>query len=221
MKRGIAVIALCLFTPTASLADVPPPATFQVGGVNFAMQLPSGYCLPTGQHAALAQLLAATDPTNVTDVALFRCGAPVITDADDYTIIKTPVRVLTETVTRQQVLESVGAEFDKPEFAVLLKSGAIDKQVADNFNKAVPADAKFDGALRPLGRDDTCAYIGGTVAVEGKGLRYTQAVGGCITSIGGRVVLIFRYGIKTGTEDVLQLLRESKALVATIKAADK
>jgi hypothetical protein len=113
--RAVALTtALVVATPAVSAERASVP--FMVGGVPFELPAQPGYCLPTGQVAAVTQLVAAADKANVTDVTLVRCGEDAEAALQDYTLIKTPVTALLVTMSREQVLATLAAEFDKPEF---------------------------------------------------------------------------------------------------------
>lgn len=216
------ITALCAAMAAALIAlpaaaDDAAPATFRVGGVVFSVPRPPGYCLPQGKQIDVAQLVAAADTNSTTDLGLFPCNGEVIAGAGDYTLIKTPNTMLIATVTRQQLFDTLGAAFDNPKFAELMNK-TVEKNVADDLNKVIPLAAKVGNALKPLGRDETCAYIGGTITFDATNMHYVQALGGCITVVGGRALMISRYGKKTGASDILQLLRESKALALSITA---
>lgn len=217
--KALFLLAAALATASAGAADTAAPAGFRVGGVEFSLPLPAGYCMPQGVQVDIAQMIAAADPNSVTDLTLVQCGVTIGTGANDYTLIKTPKAALGMTVDRPQLLASLGAEFDKPETLKFLQSEEFDKQVSEDAGKAIPGKPQFTGDIKPIGRDDVCAYMGGTTKVTGNGTSYLQAVGTCITSIGNRVVVVNRYGIKTDDAGVAILLRQAKALALTIKAA--
>lgn len=216
--KALFLLAAALATSSVSAADTAAPAGFRVGGVDFSLPLPKGYCLPQGVQIDIAQMIAAADPNSVTDLTLVQCGVTIGTGANDYTLIKTPTAALAAAVDRPQLLASLGAEFDKPETLKMLQSDEFDRKVSEDAGKAIPGKPQFAGDIKPLGRDDVCAYLGGTTKVTGNGISYLQAVGTCITSIGNRVVVVNRYGTKADDAGIAALLREAKAVALTIKA---
>lgn len=217
--KALFLLAATLAASTAGAAVTPAPSTFRIGGVDFALPLPTGYCVPQGKQIDIAQLIAAADPNSVTHLTLMKCGVEITTGANDYTLIKTPKTALVAAVDRPTLLASLGAEFDKPETLKYLQSDAFDKKVSEDAGKVIPGKPQFTGDIKPLGRDDVCAYLGGTTKVVGNGASYSQAVGTCITSIGKRVVVVNRYGIRADEAGVAILLRQAKALALTIKTS--
>ena len=217
--KALFLLTATLAASTVGAAVTPAPSTFRIGGVEFALPLPTGYCMPQGKQIDIAQLIAAADPNSVTHLTLVRCGVEMTTGANDYTLIKTPKTALVVAVDRPTLLKSLGAEFDNPETLKYLQSDAFDKKVSEDLGKVIPGKPQFAGDIKPLGRDDVCAYLGGTTKVEGNGASYSQAVGTCITSIGKRVVVVNRYGVRTDSAGVVALLRQARALALTIKTS--
>jgi hypothetical protein len=75
------------------------------------------------------------------------------------------------------------------------------------------------GSPQPLGRDDACAYMGGAITgADATGKSTTVLLGGCITSVGGKVISVFRYVGSGKGKDVGALLRESRALALQVRA---
>lgn len=210
----LAAFAVTMPAVAADTTIVP----FLIGGVALELPTPAGYCVPTGQEAAVAQLVAAADNVNVTDLTLVRCGADAQAALEDYSIIKTPTRSLLATVSRDELLAALSAEFDKPEFKEFLS-----KQVMPSTEKQyrdLGAEITMSGSPRPLGRDDVCAYMGGEITPADKsGKTYPTLMGGCITAVGGKVISVFRYVVPGKGKDVGALLREARALALQVRTA--
>lgn len=217
--KALFFLAATLAASTAGAAVTAASSTFRVGGVDFSLPLPTGYCMPQGRQIDIAKLIAAADPNSVTHLTLMQCGVEITTGANDYTLIKTPNTALVTAVDRPTLLASLGAEFDKPETLKFLQSDAFDKKVSEDAGKVIPGKPQFTGDIKPLGRDGVCAYLGGTTKVVGNGTSYSQAVGTCITSIGKRIVVVNRYGVRADDNGVAILLRQAKALALTINAS--
>jgi hypothetical protein len=219
MHCGGAATMLAALLAIAPVKDATPPmAVFAVGTVNLEIPIPAGYCLPTGDIAAVAQVVAASDDVNVTDLTLVRCGVGSQAALEDYMIIKTPKRALVDTVTREQLLVAVGAEFDRPEFKDFIAKG-VGAQ-AENQWKNMGVEIHFSGTPQPLGRDNVCAYLGGQLSPSDKdGKIYPTLMGGCLTSVGGKVVSVFRYVAPGKGKEVGDLLREVRALAVQIRVA--
>ena len=216
--KALFFLAAALVTSSANADDTAAPVTFRVGGVEFSMPMPAGYCLPQGTQIDVAQLIAAADTNSVTHLTLVRCGKAFSTAANDYTLIKTPKTALIATIERPELLASLGAEFDKPETLKMLQSDEFDQEISKQAGEVIPGKPQFTGDLKPLGRDDVCAYMGGTVKVEQGSFSYLQSVGTCITSVGKRVIVVNRYGVRADDAGVASLVREAKAEALSIKA---
>jgi len=104
--------AAALLNTAHAVAQTARTAQFRIGGVAFSVPLPEGYCEPTGRNVDVAQFTAALDDKNVTVLSLFPCNSDG--DSSDYYLIKAPKSALFVTLTREQVLASVRAEFETP-----------------------------------------------------------------------------------------------------------
>jgi hypothetical protein len=217
---------LCLFAASLGATALPaaPPApmdaSFRVGTVAFEMPLPSGYCLPRGLQIDVAQLVAAGDSENVTNLTLFPCDDPVegpdLGAGNDYILIKTPKQALIAEVSRVELLRGLGQAFENPAFTEALASGKLLKDAGKGVGDVVGTTVDLSGDVAPRGKDDFCAYLGGTMAVASSIKSYTVAVGGCITAVGGRVLSVYWYGADEGPASVARLLVKAKGLARTI-----
>jgi hypothetical protein len=218
--------ALCLaaaaFGSTALAADPPaaPRASFRVGGVEFQLPLPSGYCLPRGLQVDVAQLVAAGDTANVTDLTLFPCAAPTggpdLGTQKDYVLIKTPKQAMLTQVTRKELLEGLGEAFDNLAFTEALASGKLMKDAGQGVSEVVGTKVDLSGNVAPRGKDDVCAYLGGTMTVTAAVKSYDLSVGACITAVGGLILTIYWYGPDEGPASVARLLVKAKGVARTI-----
>lgn len=208
---ALAALGLIAAAPAASTGSV----SFNVGGTALSMPLPAGYCEPKGDLVALAQTVASTDTDNTTHVTLYQCGA-TLANVGDYVLIKTPVRVLSLTIDRPTLLAQIAPEFDKP---LVVDKPKFDAKVADSLNRVSGAPAKVTTQIDTRGHDDVCGYIAGHAQVAVAGASDVVAVGGCVTSVGGRVVEIFRYTKYTGEQDVARMLKEARAMALTVVPA--
>jgi hypothetical protein len=224
MRKTLAVLCLaatCLgAAPLAAAPPARPEASFQVSGVEFRLPLPAGYCLPRGAQANLAALVAKGDVQNVTHLTLFPCDAPAdpagLSIQKDYILIKTPRQVLDSTLSRDELLQGLGQAFENPAFTRALASGELSKEAGKGVSSAVGTPVDLSGTVAPRGKDDFCAYLGGTVAVASSIKSYTLAVGTCITAVGGRVLSVYWYGSDERPAGVARLLVKAKELARTI-----
>ena len=215
MKLGLAAIA-------AMVATMPAPAAsdriadFRVGGVSFSLPLPTGYCLPIGAQADIAQVLAAADTVNVTVLTLNRCDGAVVKGAGDYTLIKAPISTLVRTIDRATLIDELGKAFADTDAMKALRDKSVN-DAAGSLEKLGGPKLNMTGGLLPRGRDEVCGYMGGASHVASGAIEYDQAVGSCITAVGGRVIVIHRYGTRVDDTGVLKLMREARAMALSIK----
>lgn len=215
------LMAMALVPVAAAPAPVPvAPASidFSIGKVVLTMPVPAGYCIPTGEDAALAQLVAAGDKNAVTHATLRRCGVKTTAGANDYTLIKTPVSMLVPVIDRAALIKELGSAFDNPVAVAELAATTRNGDAGADLSKVLGTKIEIKGAITPLGHDDVCAYMGGQVAVSGAGTSYLQPTGVCITSIGGKMVTIARYGKDLAPAAIATLLRGARAIALSMRA---
>ena len=215
----IAALMASTMAAATPIVEMPPTeparvATFNVGGVELILPLPDDYCLPvTAAEIGGAQILAAGDTTNVTHLQIGRCDIAQPNARFDYTLVKTPRSVLAATVGRSSLIAGVGDEFNNPVTLANFDFGKAGADVSVAFGKTVT----LAGAIKPLGRDDMCAYLGGVIDVKTGDMAYAQAVGACITAVGGRVVIVYRYGPDNTPAGVAKLVVEAKSVAGSIR----
>jgi hypothetical protein len=188
-----------------------PPSAFRVGTVAFNLPVPEGFCLPEGEDAAAAQLIAASDRDNVTHLSLLQCDEK--RRWIDYFLIKTPTVALMATMTNAELQQAV-----EPELAKGFNSdeivASVSKEVSDTFRSKV--DLK--GQIVFLGKDESCLYLGGVFDVAGaNGTGYTLAMAQCMTVVEGKMLSIYRYGGGKGRKAVEALMPSTKILAKAIR----
>jgi hypothetical protein len=226
MRTILAALSLgaaCLgSTALPAAPPVPAEASFQVGGIGFQMPLPSGYCLPRGAQVEIARLVAAGDTQNVTNLTLFPCNAPVeaedLGEQKDYILIKTPKQAVNAEVTREALLQGMGEAFESPAFTQAMASGQFLKEAGKGVSDVVGRKVDLSGTVAPRGKDDVCAYLGGTMVVTSTIKSYTLAVGACITAVGGRILTVYWYGADERPSGVARLLVKTKGLARTVRS---
>ena len=199
--------AALLLVGTTAAGAAGPTASFRFGGVEFEAPIPEGYCLPQGADIDVAQLIAAGDRDNVTHLTLYRCG-PHEGVRTDYILLKTPRQALFANLEREQLLAAMAQVFESPEFESTV--AAMPDRVAGDLSTVVGRDVDLAGRVRPLGRDDTCAYMGGTLQVSVAQVTYPISLGLCMTVVSGRLVSVNYYGPDRGEAGVRDLLARAK-----------
>ena len=199
--------AALLLVGTTAAGAAGPTASFRFGGVAFEAPIPDGYCLPQGRDIDAAQLIAAADRENVTHLTLYRCG-PNEGVRNDYILLKTPRQALFANLEREQLLSAMAQVFESQEFESTV--AAMPDRVEGDLSTVVGREIDLTGRIQPLGRDDTCAYLGGTMQVNSALLSYPISVGICMTVVSGRLVSVNYYGSDRGEAGVRDLLERAK-----------
>jgi hypothetical protein len=211
-KRLVAV--LVLFGSTAAAAQ--SSADFRSAGAAFNVPLPAGYCLPKGAQIDAARVVAAGDTRNVTHLTLMPCDLSAGA-LPGYILLKTPNESLSATYNLKAFLDSAGAAFESPEFKALVASGKINEESEASMSQALGTRVDLDGVIRPLGKDERCAYLGGTVRVRSGAADNRVSVGICMTVVAGRLLTINWFGPDKGSAGVAELLVKSKGLAGRIQ----
>lgn len=190
-----------------------PPGAFRVGPVAFNLPVPEGFCLPEGDDAAVAQLVAASDRDNVTHLSLLQC------DRNrrwlDYFLIKTPTVALMATTTNDEFQRMA-----EPELAKGFNSDEITASVSKEVSKTVQSKIDLKGQIVFLGKDETCLYLGAVFDVTGaNGSAYTLAMAQCMTVVEGKMLSVYRYGEGKDSKAVDALKPSAKALAKAIRPA--
>lgn len=206
--------APCMAESAGKTGDI----KFQVAERQLSWSLPDGYCLPEGDLAGVAQIVASADTTNVTNLTLYRCNSLT---PDNQILIKTPRSALMAQVSRAELLESVGKEFESSEFAEALSSGKVDGAAAEGLKSVFGDDLQATTTIKPLGRDEVCAYMGGSVRIESANGASSELVGVCITSVNSKVVLIYRYGEANDVENIIPLVKMTRTLADSLIARNE
>jgi hypothetical protein len=206
----------------AGLAAMAVPAAaqtrveFRVGSVPIEVALPNGFCAPAGEGVGVAKFIAAADKENVTHLTLFPC-----TDQSgaqpDYYLVKSPGATLDANAPRAELLASLRAEFDKPEFKSAMQAADVNGKASESYSQLMKQKADISGSVSPMGLDETCAYLGGVLKFESGTVSYSRAISGCITSVGDRVVMIYRYS-QGEPGNVLTMMKSARALALAMQA---
>ena len=216
MLKSVLAILVLLGSPAAAQEKV---AEYRSGGVNFKVPVPPGYCLPKESQFDALRAAAAGDNRNVTHLALLACNIAADGSIPEYILFKTPNEVVNATLELGQFLAEAGAAFESPALAELLASGKLTEESEASISKALGSKVDLSGGVRPLGKDERCAYMGGTMQVQRAAIAYKFSVGTCMTVVAGRLMTINWYGPDKGAAGVAALLAASKRLAVSIRGA--
>jgi hypothetical protein len=214
-----AVAAQAANDPPLETRAAPSPATasFRIGGVAYRLEIPPGYCMPQGRDLEVSRAIDAADDRNVAHLTLVACGKAGVESSDDYFVVMTPKSALFATVERDAFLNGLGAAFDDPKFTAFITSRELYDEVGRKGGAALGASLNLTGDIRPLGKDQMCAYMGGTMQARMETGSYEMAMGACMTAVGGRALGVCFYGRDTSSAAVTALLMRSKHVAEAIR----
>jgi hypothetical protein len=202
---------------TAAQTTPAPAPGFRLGGMEFSVPPPAGYCAPKGVERDVLQLLAAADSDNVTHLGLVRCDKARGFDKD-YFLIKTPRTVLNIVIPRSQLIPLMAAEFRKPEFVAMMNSDSLQQEASKSVTETLNAKVDLKGRIVAMGEDEVCAYLGGIGNVKGAGQEYVIAWAGCTTAVADRMVSVYHYAEGSTIEQSRALLPKVRSVVEAMSA---
>lgn len=190
--RLFTMTIVALLSSTAAAAE---SVEFSVGGTMLSVPVPAGYCLPKGRDKETADILASGDKDNATLTTLIRCDQAESEKGvgNDYILIKSPRLVLGQTISRPDLLASLEAEFGKAGWQDGTIGSKATRDASNGLSEAFQTQVNIEGDIGVRGSDGDCAYVGGTLQFSGGGISYPIILGGCITSSGGKVVMVYSY----------------------------
>lgn len=182
---------------------------FSIDGDRFAVAVPQGFCLPTGDDADTSKEYASGDTRNVTPVDLQRCG----TFEQDYMLVKSPRNLEKVTMPKDEFLAGLAGELARQNSINNGgKQGRIDMRKANEGDRDIRV-VTFGAD----GSDDQCAYLGGEMVVTfSDGRSEPVFVGSCGTVVGSRHVFVHSYARVASGATIESLKARSRALSESI-----
>ncbi len=211
----LAILSGC--STQQSQADVKQPG-FEVAGQTFYVDYPKGFCKPEGLTAVGFGQLSAQNGTKVMLMNMVKCNEnSSATPAKNYYSIITPADPDKQKVTREALLKGFAPDLRDTNFGPVLDSG---KKLAD-INPLVSSEtrklmARYPGELIPSS-DELCVYGGRLYDLSTGNGAVHRGFATCSASISNRRIAIFYNGY--GTEDLLDMVRNVRALARSIKIA--
>jgi hypothetical protein len=186
----------------------------QIGTVVLRVPLPAGFCKPTGQDAAVMQLLTASDSRNITHASFVECKD---TSAHRYIQLKTPVQVFNADLDLAETLKSMAEALEEPELAAKFQSKDFRNQIGEEKSKVLGAKTELSGEFGPRGHDEVCVYLGGLVTTTINDATETQAAATCMTVVGKRMISINQYEDTTDPKAYETLMGKARQLALKIR----
>lgn len=203
-----------IFAMVMGVAAAAPTTTdFTVGGKKFRLTLPAGFCLPGPEMAGKMAQIAASDPANITDVALIECD--VKPDAlPELVAIKTLRVFETTPLNRETFIAEMVAALPLVEAPAAQRK--LFDQSADNVAAATGSKVDLTGKVRGQGQDAVCAYLGGSIDVAVQNRKVTGLVGACATVVGTRQFSVYRVTYRPRSDGGAGLLPETRSIALAI-----
>lgn len=224
-RLGAVLLAVCPAIAASDSASAPPAAgpaaagkvsRFNVGAVAFEMPTPEGFCPPTGAQVATVELMTQADNPSAMLLALFPCAsagsAPI---GSEYMIVKAPKMFLDQDLSRTEMLKLLGAAFENPAFKEGMAAGRAD--VTKAFEAKSGQKVEMVGEVGPRGRDDVCAYLGGSPEVKSAGGSVRLSIGACLTVVGNRFLVLLVCAPDTPGTAVPAMVARARRFVETIR----
>jgi len=177
-------------------------AEFMIGAQRFRATYPAGFCLGTPQQLKNMQALDQADPLSDTIALAVPCPDGDSKEQNVYAVFKTPRQLVDSSVPLTQVIEgfSSGTVSDGDLAAYAKENG---KQVSEITREKTDMDL----AIKPMGKDARCGYMGGAVTIIKETATYHATVGICATGSSNKVILVSVYGPAGGAEEVEKRLK--------------
>lgn len=214
-----AIAAASLLSTAAQAAET---VTFTINDVTLTAPMPAGYCEPVNSDRLIADTLARGDRDNITLATLIRCDQAGRAEGpgNDYMLIKSPRTALTTMISRPEFLRAINAEFGKADWQTGVASNAATDRAAKGLSDVLETPMEIAGDLAPRGSDQDCAYLGGTLNVNGGGVVYPIILGGCLTSVGNKVLAVYTYDDPGKGGGVAGKMRLARDVAMAIRPVD-
>lgn len=202
-------VCCALLTAMPGAAGAQETLVIDFVGVRIEAPIPEGYCPLTASDKAATDLIAAADAHNVTHATLSRCHGDG--SQKDYYLIKSPRHALALSIPRAELLAEMAQHFGRAEWQAGGKTAndlieTTSRQISDTLNTPTEVNGDFGGR----GTDEDCAYIGGEAIVSLGDLTYPIQGGGCMTSVGNKILTVYVYDEPKGAEGVALLMRKAR-----------
>lgn len=200
--------SLCAALPFAQAASAQQQTEFSIEGESYSFTVPEGFCLPQGEEARRARVIASWDSQNHTPVDIQRCGSFGVS----YTLIKSPRGFPPVRTTRSAFIAQVTNELNTENIQRGVQRGQDD--VSRGSGGQVKVDA---GDYGYSGADNACVYLSGNIAVTmANGAKGNARGATCVTLVGTRSMAIHSYDYDPNGASFAELRARSRAVATSI-----
>jgi len=204
-------VALGIVVLPAANAAAAEHAKFTVGGEEFQLSLPDGFCLPVDEFVEFARVAEQLDQTNMTDATFVKCGdIEKHSEPTGWGMMKTPRSSIGKKVPpRSEIIAYFQNNIKNPEIFQSLNNP--DKLTNKRFQDVFGVDANVKSSLQPLAVDDKAGYIGGTVSGSVKGHEIIVAGAAAATVVRERIFFFYLFRPYKSPKDIADLIPLVKA----------
>ena len=220
-RRGMgAFLGAMMALSLGVAAQAGETVTVDLDGQPTKAPIPEGFCRPTPAYEARARQSAGYDKDNITLLALYRCDqmAAGETRLSPYIHMKFPISTRGMTASIADIhreMPDAPAGFSRWFEAIMTQA-----DLEGDLTRLLGREADFTQAVRPVGEDETGAYLAGTMSVQVDVGTVTIAAASGWTVLNGRMVAFNVYGYGDKPTDVAAQLRLARLMVTTARAAN-
>lgn len=190
-----------------------PAVMLQVGPSKLTMQLPTGFCVPRGYVAGVADAVAKADDMNVTLATLVNCEHQDDEGAmNNYLIIKAYKRALMLNFDKASTLDQLDKAAAGPNAPIADEQ--MLKGTTDSLEATTGQRMELAGKVAYAGRDADCIYLAGRMGLKDKP-EASVLVAACTTIAAGKLITVYRYDSRP-TADVTSLKAQVRAIANSI-----
>jgi hypothetical protein len=209
----LSVLAAAAIASSSHKVQAPSQAV-QIGTVALQVPFPAGYCLPEGVNKSAFQQLAAVDNQNVSLLSLELCGGK--DQRHRYLIMKTPIQAMNMTVDRTAIINEVAESTERSDAQA--KLDAVPDMIGKAKTSSTGVETKVGMQNMSHSHDDVCFYFTATMTTSNATGSEVQAMTGCMTAVGGKVISLYAYEDTSDPDVPKKLMPMLRQWALSIKA---
>ena len=209
--------ATSLLSTQAQSDPVRQDFRFRVGDRELTMPVPGSYCEPSGQAAAVAQVIASADKANTTVATFNACNRnPSVSPFDEYVLLKVVNGALLGHFEKTDTLNQIDPVFQSPDMPKFSDQAQAD--VEKGFGEVLGQKPVMTFKISYMGRDSDCIYLFGNGTVGLNGTTGRGIMVGCMTVAASKLLTVYSYRFTPGSK-VADVKAQALAIARSINAA--
>ncbi len=219
------IIASAVLAALPALADAPATLSFSHAGSTVTMPMPSKYCLPQGDRQnEFANSLKADDTRSFIYLVLMPCGEATGAYPDSFFVIKAPNsgQYMMTPFSRAALIAKLSAFFAARPDLVAAMNAQAGARASEKASRDAGTKVEMSQSAGPLGNDQDCLYVGGSLTIKANGETLPLVVAECATAVNDHLISVFQYRANADLSALPAMLAEVRRVAMTMKgAADK